>query len=388
MGLFIKDLKLVVPEGQTEGNLRVKEGLIEAIGPKIQPEPGDRVFSGNGALCLPGFIDLHVHGSHGINLMDPDPEDVKRLANFFLTRGVTAFLATTAGPTIEKIIENCRAIRRAIESQDSGARIMGIHLEGPYFNKTTPARGANNPQWLREPDLMEVDQIMEVCGPHLKLFDIAPELKGAAQVIEQLVDHDITVAAAHTDADFETAQRAFDQGITHLIHTFNGMRRIHHRDPGITVAALLDERVWLEVIADGQHLHPAMVGLVYRLKGPYGMGAVTDATVLAGLEPGEYNFIGTRVIVDEGRAYLKEAGTLAGSIAGGIDMFNNLCSWGFSPADASTLCSHSPARHMGWDDFGSLEIGKRADLVIMKAGNIQWTFMDGDMVYGKDGMTL
>lgn len=381
MGYLLKNVKIASEEESEPTNILIRNNLIKDIGEKIIPSGEDALIGCRGKTCIPGLIDLHIHGSYGINLMQADPEGVLQLADKLACQGVTAFLATTAGKSIQSIKKNCSNISKAIAQQKSGARIMGIHVEGPFFNKSSPARGANNPSWLRAPNIEEAKEIIEACKGNLKLFDIAPELPGAREVVDLMISQGVTVSAAHSDATYAQAQTGFDWGINHLTHTYNGMRRVHHREPGIVIAALLDNRVWLEIIADGQHVHPQMIELIFRLKGLHGMGAVTDATMLAGLPPGEYDFIGTKVILETEKAYLKKGGTLAGSIATGIDLFMNLCNWGFSEHDAAIICSSSPAGHMGWTEMGEIRVGSKADLIILGDCCVDITLIDGQIAY-------
>ena len=381
MGYLLQNVKIASEEELEPTNILIRNNLIKDIGEKITPSGEDTLIGCRGKTCVPGLIDLHIHGSYGINLMQADTERVLQLADKLACQGVTAFLATTAGKSIQSIKKNCSKISKAIAQQESGARIMGIHVEGPFFNKSSPARGANNPSWLRTPDLEEAKEIIESCKGNLKLFDIAPELPGAREVVDLMLSQGVTVSAAHSDATYDQAQKGFDWGINHLTHTYNGMRRIHHREPGIVIAALLDNRVWLEIIADGQHVHPRMIELIFHLKGLYGIGAVTDATMLAGLPPGEYDFIGTKVLLETDKAYLKEEGTLAGSIATGMDLFMNLCNWSFSEHEAAMICSSSPARHMGWTEIGEIRVGAKADLVILGDRGAAITFIDGQIAY-------
>jgi N-acetylglucosamine-6-phosphate deacetylase len=388
MDYFLKDVTIATQLAEQTTNLLIRGNRISEIGSAPPDSSQTKIVECKDNLCLPGFIDVHVHGSYGINLMQAESEEVLQLAERFAENGVTAFLATTAGSSIDEIKDNCHAITNAMAKQKTGARIMGIHIEGPFFNTSSPARGANNPAWLRSPDVHEAQELIDACDGNLRLFDIAPELPGAKSVVERMLDQGVTVAAAHTDATYEQACRGFDWGINHLIHTYNGMRRIHHREPGVVIAAMLDDRVWLEVIADGQHVHPEMIKLLYQLKGVEGMGAVTDATMLAGLQPGEYDFIGTKVVLGEHRAYLKEQGTLAGSIATGLDLYNNLRSWDFSIYDASVICSSSPAKHMGWDEIGAINVDKKADLLLLGEEGINLTFVDGQIAYQNESFEI
>jgi len=378
-GLLLKNANIVTPDCTLTGDIAIDDGRIIGIAPEIQPSDEVEIIDCDGGMALPGFVDLHIHGSVGVDFTNPDVEGIHRVADHLATKGVTSLLATTAGETVEHIVSNCTCIVRAMRLQERGARIRGIHLEGPFFSKESPAIGANNPEWLRLPDLEIAERFLEASKGHLRLFDIAPELPGAREVICLMSDAEVIVSAAHTDATYNQARESFDWGISHLTHAFNGMRRLHHREPGMIGAALDDGRIWVEVIADGQHVHPAMIKLLYRMKGPAMMGVVTDSTMLAGLKPGTYKWLGTEIVLEERRAYLKESGTLAGSVASSLDLFRNLLAWGYTAEEASRLLAANPANHLGWDDIGSLEIGKAADIVLLKDNQVALTIIDGEI---------
>ncbi|NPV70105.1 MAG: N-acetylglucosamine-6-phosphate deacetylase [Firmicutes bacterium] len=398
--LVIRHGRIVTPEGICRGDLLVSDGKIAELRPAEVASRcpagasagtgGDRLaavheLDAGGAFVVPGFIDVHVHGAGGADPMCGDPASLQSMARTLASWGVTAFLATTMTaplPDLFRALENIATAReRSRQPGWGGASILGAHCEGPYFN---PRRcGAQPIDHLRQPDLGEVRELYAAGHVSLRIMSLAPELPGALPVIEWLVSHGVVVGAAHSAATWDEAERAVEAGLSHATHLFNAMRPLHHREPGVAGLALTDDRIWVEVIADGQHLHPAVVRLAWRAKGPARMGIVTDLTQLAGLPPGKYTFSGQEVTLTADAATLSEAGGLAGSVTPACRVFRNLLSWGFGPVEAATLMSYNPARRMGIEDRkGSITPGKDADLVIVKeSGDVVTTIVGGEPVY-------
>jgi len=391
MKTLISGGKVVAPLGVMEADILIEEGKIKGLGKGlIDSHELDKYIEAAGCLVVPGFIDLHTHGLRGFSALTGDSQAIARMAEHFSAVGVTAFYPTVAGESLEQIVQNFQAVKEAKGKEIKGARILGIHAEGPYLNPTSPARGANPESWLRKPGREEVRDLIQAAEGNLSLMTLAPELPGAQGVIEELLAAGVTVAVGHSDATYEEAIRAFDWGVTHAIHTFNGMRRFHHREPGVVGAVLTDRRAWAEVIADGVHLHPATVRLTWLCKGPDRLGVVTDSTEMAGSPPGVYTFAGREVVIEEEKAYLRQEGTLAGSVSTFGQMFNNLVDkWGFSLEEAVALCSTNPAQEAKvFDRQGSIEIGKDADLVILKRQKVALTMVGGEVVFRRDETTL
>lgn len=391
MKVLISGGEVVTPSGVMEADILIEEGKIKGLGKElVNSRELDEHIEAAGCLVVPGFIDLHTHGIKGFSALSGGSETIEKMAEHFAAAGVTAFYPTVAGESLEQIVRTFEGVKEAMGKEIKGAQILGIHAEGPYLNPTSPARGANPESWLRKPDREEVRDLIQAAGGKLRLMTLAPELPGAQGVIEELLASGVTVAVGHSDATYDEAIRAFDWGVTHAIHTFNGMRRFHHREPGVVGAVLTDRRVWAEVIADGVHLHPATVRLTWLCKGPDRLGVVTDSTEMAGLPPGIHTFAGQEVVIEEERAYLRQEGTLAGSVAAFSQMFNNLVDkWGFSLMEAVALCSTNPAQEAKVSNRkGSIETGKDADLVLLKRQRVASTMVGGEVVFRRDETTL
>jgi len=390
-GTLIFGGEVVIPSGVVSSDILVQGGKIARIAPGLHRMSSDvkEIINASGQLVVPGFIDLHTHGCCNFSTMSGDAKAVVKVAEHFAANGVTAFYPTVAGQSLEHLLRNFEAVKEAMAQTIHGAQILGIHCEGPYLSPISPARGAIAEGWLRKPDRGEVKELIAAADGALRLMPVAPELPGAEEVVAELLSAGVTVAIGHSNATYEEAIRGFDWGIRHATHTFNGMRRMHHREPGVVGAILSDDRVWAEVIADGVHIHPATIRLIWRCKRPNLMGAVTDSTWMAGLSPGVYNFDGEReVVVEEEKAYLREQGTLAGSVATFNQIFHNLTTqWGYSLLEAVALCSTNPARQARiLDRKGTIETGKDADLVLLSdQRQVMLTMVRGQIVFRAEG---
>lgn len=275
------------------GDISIPEGEYERI-------------DGGGHLLVPGMIDVHIHGANGFDMMDGTEESIQEVSKACAASGCTSFLATSVSSTMEDLLEMIRSVKRVI-GHEVGAKIAGIHLEGPYLNPKR--KGMQNEKYLRHPNLEEMKLIFQEAGSLIKMVTIAPELPGGMELLSFLKERGVVIAIAHSDATYEEAKQAFAAGASHVTHCFNGMLLIHHRDPGIVVAAFEERHVSLQAIVDNVHLHPAIIRLMHTMKGPEGMVLITDALQAMGLGDGNYIFGGHQVTVSGGIARLED-GTL------------------------------------------------------------------------------
>ncbi len=361
------------------GWLTVRDGLIAAFGMGDTPahaEDGESIDL-HGATLAPGFIDIHVHGGGGYEAMDATQESLDALSRFYAQQGVTGFLPTTWTASREAITTALTAIADH-QISVTGARILGAHVEGPYINPSKP--GAQSSLFIRRADLEEFEDWYQT--GMIKLVTLAPEFAENLHLVELCTKHGIATSAGHTDATFVQMHDALERGLRATTHTFNAMRPLHHREPGTVGAALMLDRLRCEVIADGVHVHPAMVDLLLRAKSVDGMILITDAVRGAGLPEGAtYTQDGRRVSVRDGSAYLDD-GTLAGSTLTMDAALRNLTA--FTGLDVAALwpcASLTPARAIGVDNItGSIRTGKQADLVVLSADlNVQMTVICGEI---------
>ncbi|WP_127593085.1 N-acetylglucosamine-6-phosphate deacetylase [Paenibacillus lautus] len=339
-------------------------------------EGDDERIDGKGMWLLPGMIDVHIHGANGYDMMDGTEDSIQEVSRACAATGCTSFLATSVSSTMEDLLNMIRSVKSVI-GREQGARIAGIHLEGPYLNPKR--KGMQNEKYLRHPNLEEIKLIFQEAGSLIKMVTIAPELPGGLELISYLKEQDVVIAVAHCDATYEEAKLAFAAGASHVTHCFNGMRPIHHRDPGLIVAAFEEPHVSLQAIVDQVHLHPAIVRLMHRLKGPEGMVLITDALQAMGLGDGTYMFGGHHVTVSEGIARLAD-GTLASSTVTMNEALRLTAANGISMEDAVHMASTTPARILDLSHKGKIEVGYDADLVLMdERYQVQWTMIEGEI---------
>ncbi|MFB4323156.1 N-acetylglucosamine-6-phosphate deacetylase [Priestia sp. BR_2] len=357
----------------------ISNGKLKRIEPtqEIETIEGDAErFDGNGMWLIPGMIDVHIHGANGYDMMDGTEDSIQEVSRACAATGCTSFLATSVSSTIEDLLNMIRSVK-AVIGREQGARIAGIHLEGPYLNPKR--KGMQNEKYLRHPNLEEMKLIIREAGSLIKMVTIAPELPGGLELISFLKEQGVVIAVAHSDATYEEAKLAFTAGASHVTHCFNGMRPIHHRDPGLIVAAFEEPHVSLQAIVDQVHLHPAIVRLMHRLKGPEGMVLITDALQAMGLGDGNYMFGGHHVTVSEGIARLAD-GTLASSTVTMNEALRLTEANGISMEDAVRMASTTPAHILGLSRKGKIEVGYDADLVLMdERYQVQWTMIEGNM---------
>ncbi|RMG69913.1 MAG: N-acetylglucosamine-6-phosphate deacetylase [Chloroflexi bacterium] len=355
------------------GWVRVENGTITEIGTGgIQAD----IYAPD-MILMPGFIDLHVHGGNHFEAMDGTPHALKELSAFYARHGVTGFLPTTWTAARAPITNALKNIANLIDQALNGATILGAHVEGPYISPKRP--GAQNPGDIRPADQTEFEEWLATGS--IRLITIAPEIPANRELIAYCLEQGITVSAGHTDATFDEMLTA--HGITQTTHTFNAMRGLHHREPGTVGAAMLIDDIRCEVIADGVHVNPQMVKLLYRVKGADRVILITDAVRGAGLPQGTQYLQDGRTVTVQDAAYLED-GTLAGStLTMDVAVRNFQQFTGCSLVELATCASLTPARaiHLA-DRKGSITVGKDADLVLVdRAFNVHLTMVGGRVVW-------
>ncbi len=364
--------------------LMLSGGRIQDLRPAadIAPLPGDRRLDAGGAYALPGFVDVHLHGSAGYDIMDASAAALQGLCDFLVQQGVTSFLATTMSASAARIEAALDAIQDFAAAAHSP--LLGVHIEGPYLN---PAfRGSQPAAQLRAPRREEYLPWLE--RECVKLLTLAPELDGATELIQAATERGITVAIGHSGASYAAAQRAFAAGARQITHTFNGMAPIHHRQPGLFVAASQQPAVNFEIIPDGVHVHPAVVRMLVTLVGAERVLAISDAMRAAGLSDGVYGMGDVAVSVRDGIAR-DRAGSLAGSTLSSPAALLNLMRFcGLSLAEALPMMTRAPARAIGmYPQKGSLQIGSDADVLLWREPEgVLATVLGGQLVYRAEAL--
>ncbi len=345
------------PRGFVEGGFSVENGRFADV---FEGERTGGIDLG-GAWVIPGLVDIHTHGAAGADFSDGDPEGLTRMAAHLARCGVTSFAPTSMTlpyETLEKAFQT--AVRLNADRPAGCARVMGIHMEGPYFSEKK--KGAQNGAFLKLPDLEGFRKLWEGCGGLVRIVDAAAELEGAvgfAKGAKALC----TVSIAHTDANYEEAAAVFDAGASHLTHLFNAMPPIHHRKPGVIGAASEREGVIAELICDGLHVHPSSVRMAFKLF-PGRVCLISDSLRCCGMPDGEYELGGQQVFLSGGVARLAD-GTIAGAASDLYTDMLNAISFGIDRDEAIRAATIRPAREIGrGDEIGSVEVGKLADFVV------------------------
>jgi N-acetylglucosamine-6-phosphate deacetylase len=381
--VLFTNVRVVLPSRIVSGSVLVEDGIIAAVSEDASGEnpAGCTVVDGNGFYLAPGFIDIHNHGRLGVNVMD-SPEALEKVARGQLVHGVTGFLAGTSTRPWDAALASVRMMADYCRNQlPDRSRCLGIYSEGTFFSHEK--RGAHNPDWLLPPDGERLDALLEAGGGAFKIVALSPELPGALDAVSALKRRGLVAAAAHSNADYDEAMAGILAGISLSTHTFNGMRSLHHQDPGILGAVLNDDRVFCEIIADGIHVSPAILSIVYKLKGPGKTILVSDSVELNGLPDGEYRAGDGLVTLRDGAIRLAD-GRLAGSCLSLDRAVRNMTVMAGVPLwDAAAMASLVPARILGLEaKKGSIEPGKDADFALLDENlAVQKVFIGGKPAY-------
>jgi len=358
----ITGARLVLPDRCVAAALSISAGKISRIGGNLPcPEAhADRAYTAPGCYVIPGLIDLHMQGFAGVDLSSSDDDDVARMELALLAAGTTGYLATL-GYTPNVLT----AILPHVNNDSGGAVMLGIYFEGPFINERR--LGAIPAVNCLKPNYSLLRDIIDEANGSLKIMTVAPELDGAIGLIEMLVEAGAAPALGHTLCDYAQAMDGIAAGIRHTTHLFNAMTPLCHREPGAVGAALSSPRVTIELIADGIHIHPAILNLAIALKGPDRTAVITDATPYAGLcDRGHLTLFGKEVTVKDGAPRLAD-GTLAGSVLTPIQAVKNLVELAGLPLHTAVrMLTLTPAAVIGLDHVkGSIAPGKDADLAIL-----------------------
>jgi N-acetylglucosamine-6-phosphate deacetylase len=390
----IKNGRIITPQGIMEnGMIRIDESKISDIGnsENILHNVDGKIIDAEGKLVLPGFIDIHCHGGKGCDVMDGKLSDIDTIAKYHASGGTTAFLPTTASSSIESILQALEAIHQARIYGVNGAKVIGAHIEGPYF--CYPKRGCHLPKFVRNPRPQEYDRMLEF-SDDIASMTLAPEIDGSEALIKVLAKNNIVVSIGHSDASYAQMLDAIKWGASHVTHLYCAMSTIVKNGPvrisGVVESTLLLDELTAEVIADGRHVPPELIRLTIKAKGIDNVCVVTDAMRGAGMPPGVYTFgpsDGQEALVQDDIAIMPDRTGYASSVMRTKDLVKTLINLvGLSLTDAVKMVSIVPAKIVGVDDrMGSIEKGKDANIAIADDNlDVFMTMVDGKAIFVKN----
>lgn len=372
----------IVNHDQVEfiGDLFLKDGKIEKVGQNLLVEADVRIdASSKEWTVVPGYIDMHIHGSAGFDVMDATEEGLRGMAHSLVKEGTTSFLATTMTQAIDAIDAALENIARFVNHADE-AELLGVHLEGPFVS--TKRAGAQPVEHMIVPSIDQFTKWQQLSGNQIKQITIAPELSNGLSFVESLSEQGIVVSIGHSDATAVEVEQAVKSGVRQATHLFNQMRPFHHREPGVVGAVLIDERVKTEIIVDFIHCHSDAVKMAYLLKKSSGVILITDAMRAKGLANGDYDLGGQTVHVTEQGAHLSN-GALAGSVLTMDAAVRNIQKVaGCSLQELVAMSSFNAAKQLNLAKKGYIAEGFDADLVILDKGlHVQKTICRGNIVF-------
>ena len=392
--MIFKNGRLIFPNGVQDGlDLLVEDGLITAIRGQAAAM-GEQIIDLQGNYLAPGFIDVHVHGAMGRDAMEASADAFRAICEYHATGGTTSLLLTTATAPIKAIVKVVKAVRDSLpvpgitkETRSPFKQIAGVHVEGPFISKAKA--GAQRVNSMRKPTPPAYAPLLEHSDV-IRRMTIAPELPGALELIDKLCENDVSVSGGHSDAWEDEARAAFEHGMRNVTHTFNCMsttrRRGIDRVAGLLEFAMSEPGIICELIADGHHVSPTLMKMLYRAKGSRGICLVTDATAGAGLPDGsKFSLYGTKCITEAGVCLLADRSALAGSASRMIDLVRTMVTKINVPLhEAIVMATDTPAFAVGLVNKGQFKIGGNADLVVISPElEVLQTFVGGAEVYSK-----
>ncbi|VEI07886.1 N-acetylglucosamine-6-phosphate deacetylase [Kurthia zopfii] len=377
--ILIKDVHVVNANFSIEKtDIYVKDGKIQSIEQNINLTD-IQIIDGSNQILFPGFIDMHIHGSAGVDTMDGKQESLHKMAKSLVKEGVTGFLATTMTQKLEEIEHALEAIGY-FENDENEAEILGVHIEGPFIS--IKRVGAQPEEYIIPPNIETFNHWQKLSGGMIKEITVAPEVEGGFDFVKELSKQGIVVSIGHSDATLEEVERAVSLGAKQGTHLYNQMRPFHHRDPGVVGGTLLNNQVKTEIIVDFIHSHPKSVEFAYRLKGASHIILITDAMRAKGVPYGDYDLGGQMVHVTETGAHLPN-GALAGSILTMDRAIRNMKqATNCSLEDLVAMSSYNAAQQMNLANKGVISVNADADFVLLsKDLVVQKTIKAGKVVY-------
>ena len=366
------------------GSVVVESGLITAVAEVSLAVPGATVVDLSGLVLLPGFIDVHIHGAVGVDVMEATPRGLQEVSQYLASQGVTGWLPTLVPGSDANYASVAAAVSEAMRSPEvNGARILGLHYEGPFVNSAQC--GALHVEhfktYSRPEDLDSVPASPEMA----RMITLAPEIDGGVELVRELKRRGWVISIGHTRATLDLLDQAFAAGARHMTHFMNAMPPLHHSSPGPIAWGLSRDDVTCDVIADGIHLDPFMLQLLVKIKGVRGLALISDAIAAAGKGDGDYQIWGETISVNNGRT-ANASGSIAGSVITMLDAVRTMRSLGISYVDLAQMASTNPARLLGLDhECGSISVGKRADLLALDSNaQVRLTIVNGLVVSGED----
>lgn len=385
MKTCITAARLFTPTEVIESPLVViEDGAIQSLSARsaLEAPSGAQHLDFPNLVIAPGFIDIHIHGGAGHDVMQDDPSGRVAFEKSLAKHGVTSYLPTTVTAAMDRILGAVDRLGNLISAEDAdhahvGARPLGIHLEGPFISAAKC--GVHPVEYLIAPTIELFERILDASGGTLKMMTVAPELPGAAEVIRQARERGVYTSIGHSNATFQEAARGIAAGAVSATHTFNAMRALDHREPGILGAVLSDDRVMADIIADGVHVAPAIVEVFLKAKGAERAVLITDAISATGMPDGTYQLGPFQAEVHGDRAELQ--GKLAGSVLTLDRAVRNVISFAnWTLQQSLILVTRNPAQLIGADGKGELAVGSDADLVLLsEKGEVVHTMVGGQL---------
>ncbi|HXG83723.1 MAG TPA: N-acetylglucosamine-6-phosphate deacetylase [Pyrinomonadaceae bacterium] len=384
--MLLKNAKIILTQTETpQSSVIIKQEYIKEILSTVEKTETEQTIDIGGASVFAGFIDIHNHGAVGVDVNTASAEDLREVSKFLATRGVTGWLPTFVPDATENYRKVIEAIDEAMEKQsetEAAARILGVHYEGVFANEQMC--GALRPRYFKTfKNGDEIDEIPMLKTPNaIHLTTLAPEIENGIELIKELKKRNWIVSIGHTKADVEILDKAFEAGASHITHLFNAMTGVHHRDIGVAGWALAKDEIFCEIIADGVHVAPPMLFFAYKNKTAEKLALVSDSVAPTGLGDGDFELWNEKISVVNGKTQ-NERGSIAGSVITMLDAVKMMLSLGISIEEVSRMASFVPAKVLGIEqDYGSIETGKRADLVaIDEKGDVKLTIVGGRVAF-------
>ena len=390
--LLLRNARVILPDRVLErGSLLIASGRIASVVPveaSKQSSANADTLELDGLTLFPGFIDVHLHGAVGVDTMDANVEQLRKLSQFLLTQGVTGWLPTLVPGSHETYKTAVSAVDQLMVEQEEkpaaaiGARVLGIHYEGPFVNDAQ-CGALHTEHFKTYSNKSDLDQlpVLQTHGARM-MTTLAPEIEGGLELVRALESRQWILSLGHTRATSEVLDRAFEAGAHHMTHFMNAMAPLHHRSPGPIAWGLMRDDVSCDVIADGVHLDPFMLQLILKVKKPRCLSLISDAIAAAGMGDGAYQIWGETIGVKDGRTS-NSRGSIAGSVITMLNAARMMRSLGCAEVDVAQMAATNPARLLRLEDeCGSIEEGKRADLVALDAdGNVRLTIVGGRVAF-------